>query len=226
MKIVIANGGHAADYIIKQFRSRKNNIIIINSSKQTANYLAKTNKLPVIYGEPWKINVLDAAHVQDCDIFVALGYIDTDNYVSCMLAKKLFNAKKCICIVNNPKNVDLFRDLGIDSVISSTYLLASSIFSETSLEKLTKSMSFQDDKIVMVEVTVRESNIISNKQIMDINFPKTGTISCVYRKPNVLIPNGKTVILPGDKLFIVTSKKDQPGIVEFVQREAVGENEE
>ncbi len=219
MKIVIANGGHAADYIIKQFRNRKNNLIIINSSKQTSNYIAKMNKLPVIYGEPWKINVLEAANVQNCDIFVALGYVDTDNYVSCMLAKKVFNAKKCICIVNNPKNVELFRDLGIDSVISSTYLLASSIFSETSLEKLTKSISFQDDKIVMVEVTVRESNIIANKQIMDINFPSTGTISCVYRKPNVLIPKGKTVILPGDKLFIVTSKKDQPSIVEFVQRE-------
>lgn len=219
MKIVIADGGHAADYIIKTFKKRSNKLIVINSRKETAQYLTNANKIPVFYGEPFNMSVLDNAHIEDCDLFIALGYNDADNFVSCMLAKKVYNAKKCICIVANPKNVEIYRNLGIDSVISSTYLLASSIVSESSLEKLTKSMSFEDEKIVLTEIIVKETYALANKQIMEINFPKYGTISCVYRKPNVIIPNGKTLIMPGDNLFIVSAIKDQKNIINFVQKE-------
>ena len=64
-----------------------------------------------------------------------------------------------------------------------------------------------------------------SKQIMDINFPKCGTISCVYRKPNVIIPNGKTVILPNDCLFIVSAVKDQKLIIDYAQREKENKEE-
>lgn len=219
MKIVIADGSHAADYIIKTFKKRSNKLIVINSRRESAQYLAKSNKIPVVYGEPFKIHVLRDAHIENCDLFISLGPKDTDNFVACLIAKKVFNAKKVICIVSNPKNVELFRELGLDSVISSTYLLASSIMNESSLEKLTKSMSLEDDKIVLTEVLVKDTFEIANKQIMEINFPKTGNISCIYRKPAVIVPNGKTIIMPNDKLFVVSSTKDQKGIVDFVKRE-------
>ncbi len=219
MKIVIADGSHAADYIINTFNKHSNKLIVINSKKDIVQKLANIHRIPVFYGEPYKKEVLEQANVKDCDIFISLGHKDTDNFVACQLAKKIFNAKKCICIVNNPKNVEIFRTLGIDSVISSTYLLASSIVNESSLEKLTKTMSFENDKIVMTEIVVKELYAISNKMIMEINFPKTGTISCIYRKPSVIIPNGKTLIMPGDSLFIVSAVKDQKDIISFVQKE-------
>lgn len=219
MKIVIADGGQSADYIVKQFNKRGNKLIVISSDKAAARYITKTNKLPVFHGDPSKYEILDNANIHECDLFIALGKIDADNYVSCLLAKKVFGAKKCICTVSNPKNVDLYRSLGIDSVISSTYLLASSIVSESSLEKLTKSMSFENDKIVLTEIVVKESSALANKMIMEFSFPKTGTISCVYRKPTVIIPNGKTLIMPGDILFVVSAVKDQQELIDFVQRD-------
>lgn len=218
MKIVIAGGNQSADYIVKTFKKVRNKIIVINASKDVVSYITKSNQIPAFYGEPYKREILDKAHIEGADLFIALGEKDTDNLVSCLLAKRVYGVKKCICIVSNPKNVDLFRSLGLDSVISSSYLLASSIINESSLEKLTKSMSFQDDKIVLSEVVVKDNYAICHKMIMDINFPKTGTISCIYRKPQVIIPNGKTLILPFDKLFVVSSKKDQESLINFVQR--------
>ena len=219
MKIVIAGGNHAADYIIKKFKSSQNKLIVINESRETAQYLTKSNRIPVFFGQPYKHFVLDEAHIEDADIFIALGNVDTDNYVSCLLAKRVFNVKKVICTVNNPKNVDLYRELGIDSVISSTQLLASSVMNESSLEDLIKTMSLEDEQIVLTEVVMRPSYHIVNKKIMDINFPKNGNISCIYRKPNVIIPNGSTIILPKDKLLIVSTPKHQKEILAFIQKE-------
>ena len=218
MKIVIAGGYQAADYIIKKFKSSQNKLIVINRTRDIAQYLTKSNQIPVFYGEPYKYFVLDEANVEDADIFIALGNVDADNYVACLLAKKVFNVKKCICTVNNPKNVDIYRELGIDSVVSSTQLLATSVLSESSLEDLIRTMSLEDEKIVLTEVIIKPTYSLVNKRIMDINFPKYGNISCIYRKPNVIIPNGQTIILPKDKLLIVTTPKYQKEILAFIQK--------
>lgn len=218
MKIVVAGGDNAADYIIKNFKGHSHKLTIINGDRDSANYLAKSSKLPVFFGDPTKSYILKDAHIEDADIFIALGFRDADNYVACMLAKKVFNVKKCICIVGNPKNIEVFKALGIESVISSTEQLVSSIIAESSLESLIKTMSLEEDKIVLTEIIIKANYEIAHKHIMEINFPKTGSIACVYRKPRVIIPNGQTLILPKDKLIIVSTPASQKEILKFVQK--------
>ncbi|MFA5480858.1 MAG: NAD-binding protein [Bacilli bacterium] len=217
MKIIIANGKHEADFIIKMFKGQNKEVIVINSDRNYADYISKNNKIPVYVGEPYKRFVLEDTHVRDADIFIALDESDTDNYAACILAKKEFNVKKCICTVTNPKNVDVFRKLGIDSVISSTYLLANSIKSASSLEDVISTLSIEEDKIVITEIVINSKFSIANKKIMDINFPQNATISCIYREPHVIIPNGSTVIKPKDKLVIISTPDDQEMVVKFIQ---------
>ena len=219
MRIVIANGDNSADYIIKNFNSRSNTLTIINSDKDIANHLAKSAKLPVILGDFTKVSTLKEANIQGADLFIALGRKDSDNYVGCLHARKQFGVKKCICIVNNPKNVEVFKELGLDSVICSTETLVSSVLAESSLESLTKTMSFENDKIVMSEIVVKSNSLIAHKRIMDINCPKEGSIACVYRRPRVIIPNGSTLILPKDKIFVLTVPAEQKRLIEFLTKE-------
>lgn len=225
MKIVIADGSHAADYIIKSFKKRTNKLIVINSRKETVQYLAKSNKIPVYYGFPYKEHVLDNAHIENSDLFISLGFKDTDNFVACLLAKKVFNVKKTICIVANPKNVQLYHDLGIDVVISSTHLLASTIVSESSIENISRSLSLENDKVVMTEVVLKTTYDITGKKLIDIDFPKNATIACIYRKPSVVIPNGKTVLKDGDKLFVFSTPREQKDVVSFITHSSLDDKE-
>ena len=218
MRIVIANGNNSADYIIKNFKNRHNELIIINDDRDIANHLAKSSKLPVIFGDFTKVGTLKEANIQGADLFIALGHRDSDNYVGCLHARKEFGVKKCICVVQNPKNVEVFKELGLDSVISSIETLVSSILAESSLELLTKTMSFENDKIVMSEIVVKPTYLIAHKHIMDIHFPKEGSIACVYRRPRVIIPNGQTLILPKDKLFVLSTPAEQKKLIDFVQK--------
>ena len=50
MKIVIAGGYQAADYIIKKFKSSSNKLVFINENREVAQYLTKSNRIPVFYG--------------------------------------------------------------------------------------------------------------------------------------------------------------------------------
>ena len=218
MRIVIAGGKHQADFLIKMFLAEKHDLIVINKDEVFSNYISTENDIPVFQSDPSKAYALSDAAIDNADILIALSDKDTENYVICKLAKKLFNVKKCVCIVSNPKNVRVFKKMGIDSVISSTYLLGQTVKTELNVEKWFRTLSIEDEKIVMTEIVVEDKSDIVNKRLMDILFPKNINISCVFRDPDVIIPNGHTVIKAMDKLIIISKPEEQDEIVHFIHK--------
>ena len=218
MKIVIAGGKHEADFVIKALKEEHHHLTVINQDVAFAEYISTSNDLAVFPGDPTKAYCLSDAEAQNADVLLALGDSDTDNYITCITAKRLFNIKKTVAKVRNPKNVEIFKKLGVDSVISSTYLLAQMILNESSVEKILKTLSIEDEKIVMIELGVEADYSLVNKRIMDIQFPKNINISCIFRDPHVIIPNGSTVIKPDDKLIIISTPNEQEEIIEFIRK--------
>lgn len=217
MKIVIANGTHEADFIIKKFKSERHDLIIINNDKEFGSYISNINRIPVIYGDPTKAYILDDANASDCDVFIALSTNDIDNYVSCITAKILFHAKRVVCVVRNPKRVQLFRLLGIDSVISSTYLLGENIKNESIIEEFMRTITIENEKIMITELIVDDSYSIAHKMVREAKIPPFINISCIYRDPQVIIVNGDTIIMPDDRLVIVTTPQYHEKSLEFIQ---------
>ncbi|MFA7422978.1 MAG: NAD-binding protein [Acholeplasmataceae bacterium] len=218
MKIVITGGKHEADYIVSKLKKEHHHLIVINQDRDFAEYISANNDIDVFPGDPTKAYVLSDAEGQNADVLLALSDSDTDNYITCITAKKLFNVKRTVAKVKNPKNVELFKRLGIDSVISSTYLLAQTILNESSVENIIKTLSIEDEKIVMLEIGVEKDFSIVNKRLMDIEFPSNINISCIFRDPHVIIPKGDTLIKADDKLIIITTPNDQDEIVEYIQK--------
>lgn len=221
MKIIIANGTHEADFIVKKFKKEKHQITIINADKNFGDYMSSSNRIPVLYGDPTKAYVLEDANVWNADVFIALSTNDIDNYVSCITAKKLFNIKRVVSVVRNPKRVDLFKVLGIDSVICSTYLLGESIKNESIVEDFIKTISIENEKIVISEILIDGDYIIANKLIKNSEIPSYLNISCIYRDPDVIIASGDTLIKPDDKLVIATTPNHHQDAVDFIQRKEV-----
>ncbi len=218
MKIVIANGTHEADFIIKKFKKEKHEIIVINADKDFGSYISSSNRIPVLFGDPTRAYVLEDANVWNADVFIALSVDDIDNYVACINAKKLFNINRVVSVVRNPKRVDLFKQLGIDSVICSTYLLGESIKNESIIEDFIKTISIENDKIVISEITIEENYLINNQVIKAANIPHFLNISCIYREPQVIIASGDTNIIAGDKLIITTTPEFHQMAIDFIQR--------
>ena len=216
MKIVVAGGKQEADYIISQFNLKKNKVFVINPDLDTCEYLSKNNHINVYYGKINKQFDLGMAQIDNADLFIALSDDDVKNYISCQMAKLIFNCQKTICAVKNPKNVDVFKKLGIDSVISSTYLLAETIKSELSIEKMMTTLSFENNKIIVTEVEIKRGFKIVGQALKDIDFPKNTSVCCVYRSTGMVIPNGETVIEEGDKVLVVSSFNDQKLVTKMI----------
>ncbi|MFP4186862.1 MAG: potassium channel family protein [Acholeplasmataceae bacterium] len=218
MKIVIAGGKHEADFIVKMFKEDHHDLIVINQDRKFAEYISEKNNVSVFPGDPTKAYTFEDAESYGADVVIALSEKDTDNYVTCITAKTKFNVKKCISIVRNPKNVEIFRKLGIESVISSTYMLGQIIRNEASMRNITRTLPLEEEKIVVIEVMIEEDYALVNKPLKKIVFPKNINISCIFRDPHVIIPTGDTMIRAYDKLIVISTPKDQDEIISFLQK--------
>lgn len=218
MKIVIVDGVHKADYIISLYKSRTNNLIVINSDKDICSYLNRNNNVPVVYANPTKETSLREAGIEDADLFIALGEDDVKNYISCKMAKLLFNVKKCIATVTNPKNVEVFKKLGIDSVISSTYLLGHQIKNAASVENLINTLTIEDEKVQIMEFKISANKDVVGKKLSEINASEYGSVSSIIRGAQMIIPNGSTEIKQDDRVLVVTSEEKKDKIVEIFTR--------
>lgn len=67
----------------------------------------------------------------------------------------------------------------------------------------------EENSTKLMEVTVDKDSSMVNKTIMDANIPEDILIVMIKRKGDVLVPNGSTVILAGDRLVVTGNNFDK-----------------
>ena len=218
MKIVIANGNNQADYIISKYNTRVNDLIVINEDEEVCKRLSMQNGISVNIGDATKEGDLRDAGAEDADLFIALSENDVTNYIACQIAKKILGAKRCIAVVINPKNVQVFRQLGIDSVLCSTYLLGEVINNAASVENLMNSLTLDDNQIIILEFRIISSMAVCGKTLKEIGISDLATVSAIYRNQKGIIPNGNTVLENNDRVLVVTTEDNRDSVMKVFQR--------
>lgn len=209
MRICIAGGRTSADFLIQNLKAQKHKLVVINEDPQYCEHLSSSHKISIFNGCPSKFYVLHDANIEGFDVLVALTHSDADNLAICQFAKRCFKVRKVLCTVNNPKKVSLFRELGVDYVISSTYMIAQHITQATTISNLVNTLSFEDD-IIISEVEIKQNYKCVNQEVRDLVFPASTIICCIIRKGHdLIIPSGNSVIRAGDRLLVLTTKANQ-----------------
>lgn len=224
MKIVIAGGRGEADFLIGSLLSKNNTIKVINDDLNYSNYLADKYSISVLNGDSSKEYILEDADIIDYDVLVALNSDDADNFVTCLIAKNKFNIDKVVCTVVNPVNVDVFKKLGINSVISSTYTVAKLLEQATTFESLVNTLSSDDSAFSISEVTISQNSPVCNMQIKNIKIPNDSRISCITRNGKMVIPTGQTVLKENDRVLILSSKECHDLIIGMISGGVDDEN--
>jgi trk system potassium uptake protein TrkA len=204
---VISEGYSQADFLLRLFKSKKAKLVVINSNRNTCDYLKNHTEVPIFYGDPTKKYILEEAEIENADIFISLSEFDEVNYVSCQLAKKVFGVKKTISSVSNPKDVQIFEKLGIDSALSSTYLVAKVIEKESLSNDIYQLINIDNDNVTLSKIRLHKDNSFANKMLKDVKLPININISCLLRDDKIIIPNGNTTLLSDDVLYIVSKSE-------------------
>ena len=209
MYIVIAGGGKIGEILDNVLLQSGNDVAVIEENLQTADHLSIVleGRYLVIHGDGCDSKYQEDAGIRKADVFVATTGQDDDNLVSCEIAQRVFNVPRCIARVNNPKNLRIFREVGIESV-SSTTLIATLIEEETLLGSVSVASSLTHGNVVLTEITVPRMRYHSNEAgilASSVPLPENSLIAAVSPKDddNVEVVGEETVLYPGDKAIVV-----------------------
>lgn len=216
MNIVLVGGWKKVDFLAKSLLSKGHQITIIHDDEDYCKYLSRTHNTPVICGDGSKPYILEEVNIGGADVIIALTPKDADNLVICQLAKKVYGVKRAFATVSNPKNVEVFKKLGINTAISASYVVVGIIEQMAAINDLDYYFPLEEGKIVVMDIVVRESSPVCGKSLAQINIPEQAIIGCIIRGVNSIIPRGKTQIQAEDKLIILSPPEVQRKIIKLI----------
>lgn len=124
MKIAVALGGEYADFLIGLLMEKKYKVTVIDPDKAFCEHLCASYNVNAVLGDPCRQFILEEAGIRNYDVILALGREDTDNFEICQMGKKIFGIRKTLCLVKNPRNVELFEKLGVDQAVNIPVIIA------------------------------------------------------------------------------------------------------
>ena len=206
MYIVIAGGGKVGSYLASVLLESGNEVAIIEDDRETADMLsvALEGQYMIICGDCCDSKYQDDAGIRRADVFVAATGADDTNLVCSEIAQRVFHVPRAIARVNSPKNLRIFREVGIEC-ISSTTLIANLIEEEALLGSVSVVSSLTHGNVVLAEFTIGHLKHHSDDDgitLGEIDMPEGSLIVGVAYEDDAEVANPDIVVYPGDQLIV------------------------
>ncbi len=218
MYIIIVGGGKVGYYLAKTLAPEKHRIMLIEEDSQLCEKIAcELIDLGVglIHGDGTDIKYLKDAEIEKADLLIAVTGHDQNNLVACQLAKNYFGVARTIARVNNPKNINVFKRLGVDSTVSSTAHIADIIEQEVDWAGINRMLAERVGDVRIREFAVAETSLSVGKKVEALSMPKGTILISVVRDKEAIIPNGQTQIMSGDIVVALTNEGNMPMVASY-----------
>lgn len=221
MNIIIIGGGNVGYYLAERL-SEKHYVVLIEKEEKLSESIASKLNCLVISGDGTDPDVLKKGGIQKTDIVAAVTGNDEDNLIICQIAKEMFNVKKVVARINNPKNEKTFNELGVDVAISGTSLLAKVIEEEVNWEDFINLFTFKKGKLSIIRIDLPENSPLINKKFKDIQLPEDCVIVAVMREDEFIIPKDDFVFQENDEIIAITKVENESSVFKSLIGEMEG----
>ncbi len=226
MKIIIAGADAVGAHLAQLLSRDKLDIVLIDESHDKTEALTDSgnNDLMVINSSPASISCLKEAGVQRASLFIAVTPSETQNITCCMLAHTL-GAETTVAQVDSyeyvlPQYADIFRSMGVDSLIYPEMLASQEIIEGLRHSWVRQYWEVHGGALVMLGIKLREEARILDvplRQLCDTSSPYH--IVAIKRGDDTLIPGGADCLHLGDIAYFMTTRKHVSLIRELVGKE-------
>ena len=209
MYILVACGGKLGLHLIRTLLRQGHEIALVEQDRRVCSQVVEElNEVIVIHGDATNPDNLARAGAPRADVIVAAAGRDQDNYVICKTARKLFNVKRAVARVNDPRNEELFRISGVDYLISVTSMVSQAIEHEIVPHAIMTLFTWHE-RMSMVEIDLEPDSPVVGQPIRKLDFPPGSILAAIWRLGEPIIPDGNTMLQAGDEIFAITLKGNE-----------------
>lgn len=207
MEIIIVGGGLVGTTIARDFQS-EHDITIIEEDADRAQEIEVRYDVLVMEGNGTKLQTLEEAGAPDADILLASTNDDETNLVACATAKVISDA----FTVARVRSIEYYntwqqnrRTFGVDHMACTDLLTAQEIVNLLSLPAAHYVQNFSNDLVLMAEFDVSEESAIAGHTVSEADRFDSLTFAALIDNGSVTIPDGKSVIHPGNRVLVIGS---------------------
>jgi len=219
MYIVVVGGGKVGYYLAKELLAAGHELVILEKNGARARQIQDELGSIVLNRYGCEGKHLAEAGANRASIIAAVTGDDEDNLVVCQMAKHHFDVPRTIARVNNPKNEELFRQLGVDEIISPTRMVLSAIEQDIPVHELLHIAQLKGGELDLVEAQIGEGSPAVGRKPDEIVLPEGCTLFLLLRGNNVQEIRQDTVFQAGDKVLAVARADGEQSL----RRELIGD---
>jgi trk system potassium uptake protein TrkA len=206
MFILVVGGGKVGYYLAKELVENGHEVVLMEKDRTRADQITDELGSIVIAADGCEGTALGKAGCARADIVAAVTGDDEDNLVICQMAKHHFDVPRTIARVNNPKNEELFRHLGVDELASPTRMILGVIEQDIPVQELLHLATLGEGRLELIEAHLMAGSPAIGKAPRQLPTPEGCTLIGVIRegKPQALSP--ETPFREGDKVIAIGSQ--------------------
>jgi len=216
MKILILGAGQVGSSLAENLASEANDITIVDRNEQVLAQLRDRLDLRTVTGRGSHPDVLRAAGAEDADMLVAVTDSDETNMVACQVAYTIFHTPTKIARVRAVEYLNykkLFRPeaLPIDFLISPEQIITEYIQRLIEHPGALQVLDFADGRVQLVGVKAYYGGPLVGHELRTLREHIPGVdmrVAAIYRRDRAILPEGHTVIEPGDEVFFIAASGD------------------
>jgi trk system potassium uptake protein TrkA len=202
MFVLVVGGGKVGYYLTKELIESGHEVVLMEKDRARAAQIVDELGSIVVAHDGCEGKYLGQAGSNRADIVAAVTGDDEDNLVICQMAKHHFDVPRTIARVNNPKNEDLFRHLGVDEIISPTRMALGSIEQDIPVHELLHLATLEND-LEIIEAQLQSDSPAVGKSPGDLTIPDGCSLFAVVRNGIAAPLRADTVLREGDKVIAI-----------------------
>lgn len=221
--VMIMGGSKIAVYLTRILESCGMEVSVVERSRERCDKLCElVPTAHIIHGDATRSDVLLEEGLRRTDAFVALTGDDGDNIITSIYAQHC-NVGKIVTKVNREHFSEILASSGLESVVSPKELVAEQLtrYARAMHNSMSGSMEtlyrLADGKVEALEFKVGQGAACVGISLKDLHLKKNVLISALVRGQSVIIPDGGTVVEPGDHIVVVASAGTVRSLNEIVE---------
>ena len=202
MFVLVVGGGKVGYYLTKELIENGHEVVLMEKDRTRAAQIVDELGSIVVPHDGCEGKYLGEAGCNRADIVAAVTGDDEDNLVICQMAKHHFDVPRTIARVNNPKNEELFKHLGVDELISPTRMILGSIEQDIPVHELLH-LAALDNELEIIEAQLQADSPAVGRTPADLVIPEACSLFAIVRNGVAMPLRTATVLQEGDKVIAI-----------------------
>jgi len=208
--IIISGDSRTAIILADTLSKFVPHVVLVDPDADHARHAADVlNNVEIIHGECTDSSILSEVYVRNAKFFIGVANETDYNIMSALLARAE-GAREVIAVSSETQHDRLFTSIGIDHVIHPRLAIAREILEAINRAQIGRLVKIRDVDIEAIRITAAEQSPITGRPLQHVRskIQKGSIIGTVLRGEDMIIPDGNTVIEPGDQMIIITYSRN------------------